>query len=160
VARAEEGLRRHCVTERFLVDVLGISWSAVHEQARTFERGLTPLLAERIDERVGHPSTCPHGNAVPRPSLNAATYLNDNNAVSLREAPVGQPVQVLAISETAEQTAEWLRQCEKAGVRPGAPVLVYSRTGRDVQLETAGRGEPVSLENALAAHVWVVTAPT
>ena len=53
-ARAEEGLRRHCIAERFLADVLGFAWDAVHEQAKTFEQGLTPLLEERIDERLVH----------------------------------------------------------------------------------------------------------
>ena len=65
--RAEAGLRRHLLTECFLLDVLGMDWAVVHGQARSFESGLTTLLEERIDQRLDYPGACPHGTLIPRP---------------------------------------------------------------------------------------------
>ncbi|MDB5058756.1 MAG: metal-dependent transcriptional regulator [Chloroflexi bacterium] len=158
--RAEEGLRRHCIAERFLADVLGLAWDAVHEQAKTFEQGLTPLLEDRIDARLGHPTTCPHGNPVPRPECNAATYFRDQQAVTLARAPLQSSLQVLAISEIAERSVEWLRRCASLGLLPGSPVQVHARTGSRVDLLLAGTKEPATIEAALAARIWAVRLPT
>jgi DtxR family Mn-dependent transcriptional regulator len=155
--RAEEGIRRHNVTECFLVAVLGMPWAAVHEQARIFERGLTPLLDDRIDERSGYPTACPHGNPVPRAGLNAATFLRDCGAVPLARAPLGERFTVLAVSELAEQHAEWLAQCEDLGLRPRAPVIVSARFGQEVDVQIAGQ-EQARIPMLLAARVWVVAA--
>ena len=69
--RAELGLRRHRVTERFLTDVLGIDWATVHEQARRFEVGLiaAPGRADRSASRLA--AHLPARQSVPRADLDA-----------------------------------------------------------------------------------------
>jgi DtxR family Mn-dependent transcriptional regulator len=156
-ASAEAGLRRHRLTERFLVDVLGIEWATVDAQARRFERGLTPLLEERMDQRLGYPRTCPHGSPIPRADLNAATYLRDRGAVLLAEAPLDRPLLLLLISEAAEDRPEALRACLMQRLLPGARILVGARAA-DGSLTLQHSDGSTTIDASLAACIWVVRA--
>src|SRR6266487_5248118 len=62
---AEAMVKRHRVLERFLVDVMGVPWHMIHEEAVRLEHNLSPLMEERIAALVGHSTTCPHGNPIP-----------------------------------------------------------------------------------------------
>src|SRR6185312_2728931 len=105
--RAEAGLRRHLLTECFLLQVLGMDWTVVHAQARSFESGLTPLLEERIDQRLGYPRACPHGTPIPR----ADQAAEEPPATALNQAPVDVPLTIAWISELVEYRPELLRYC-------------------------------------------------
>lgn len=154
---AEAGLRRHRVAERFLADVLGMDWAIVPEQARHFERGLTPLLEERMDQRLGRPRTCPHGNPVPRADLDVAAYLRERGAMRLSEAPPGPPLTILAISEPAERDQVSLRACQHLGLVPEARLTIEPRAVDD-PVVFRGAGGARTIDPALAASIWVTRA--
>src|SRR5215471_9542710 len=58
-------LRRHRLVELFLVKVLGLDWSEVHEEAEELEHAISDKVLERIDQFLGHPSADPHGDPIP-----------------------------------------------------------------------------------------------
>lgn len=58
-------VRRHRLSEQFLVNKLGVKWEQAHEEAHQFEHGITKLTGEQIAKVLGHPKTCPHGNPIP-----------------------------------------------------------------------------------------------
>src|SRR5258707_11006605 len=60
-------LRRHRLVELFLVQVMGMSWAEVHEEAEQLEHVVSERLIERIDEMLGHPTHDPHGDPIPTP---------------------------------------------------------------------------------------------
>ena len=62
---AMPALRRHRLTEVFLVRIMGYDWAAAHELADTFEQGLNDELENRMDDLTGHPTRCPHGEPIP-----------------------------------------------------------------------------------------------
>src|SRR5256886_9999994 len=85
---AEAVLRRHRLTERFLVDMLGMQWHQVHEEACRLEHFISGAVEARVVTTLNHPSTCPHGNPIPGPGPNAASYLEDKGAIRpLKETP-------------------------------------------------------------------------
>ncbi len=153
--RAEEGVRRHCLTERFLVDVLGVDWTDVHDHARQFERGLTPLVEEHIDLRLSRPSVCPHGNPIPRPGFDASAYFHDQHAFALASAPVSVKLRVVALSEMAEHRAEWMRIYGALGLRPSAILQLRARFGRHIEIQVDRQPAAEHLDTALAAWVRV-----
>src|SRR3954466_9246354 len=59
------GLPRHRLVELFLVQVIGMSWDEVHDDAEQLEHVVSERLIERIDEMLGHPSHDPHGDPIP-----------------------------------------------------------------------------------------------
>lgn len=62
---AMPALRRHRLTEVFLVRVMRYDWAAAHELADTFEQGINDELEDRMDELTGYPTRCPHGEPIP-----------------------------------------------------------------------------------------------
>src|SRR5215207_10579847 len=55
-------LRRHRLVELFLVQVMGMRWDEVHDDAEHLEHVVSDRLLDRIDEMLGHPETDPHGD--------------------------------------------------------------------------------------------------
>ena len=60
-------LRRHRLVELFLVQVMGMSWAEVHDEAEQLEHVVSERLIERIDEMLGRPTHDPHGDPIPNP---------------------------------------------------------------------------------------------
>src|SRR3982751_3861397 len=60
-------LRRHRLVELFLVQVMGMSWDEVHEEAEHLEHVVSERLIERIDAMLGRPTHDPHGDPIPNP---------------------------------------------------------------------------------------------
>src|SRR5215213_11884244 len=58
-------LRRHRLVELFLVKVLGLDWSEVHDEAEELEHAISDKVLDRIDKLLGHPSVDPHGDPIP-----------------------------------------------------------------------------------------------
>src|SRR5919206_4744699 len=58
-------LRRHRLVELFLVQVMGMRWDEVHEDAEQLEHVVSERLIERIDEMLGRPTHDPHGDPIP-----------------------------------------------------------------------------------------------
>ncbi|MDN5770546.1 MAG: metal-dependent transcriptional regulator, partial [Microlunatus sp.] len=58
-------VRRHRLVETFLVTVLGYEWEEVHDEAERLEHAVSDTLIARIDQRLGHPTSDPHGDPIP-----------------------------------------------------------------------------------------------
>lgn len=117
---AEAVVRRHRLLECFLVDVMGMPWHVIHEEAMHLEHGMSTLLARHIETLVGASETCPHGNPVPG---NRETY---PGPVRLDQAPQGQSFRLRRIVEEAEEDTDLMRYLQAHGVTPGASFVVDS----------------------------------
>src|SRR5256884_6395635 len=60
-------LRRHRLVELFLVQVMGMKWDEVHDEAEQLEHVVSERLIERIDDMLGRPTRDPHGDPIPDP---------------------------------------------------------------------------------------------
>lgn len=113
-------LRRHRLIELFLVQVIGMSWAEVHEEAEHLEHAVSERLIRRMDEMLGFPSVDPHGDPIP----NADGGVHERSYHSLLECPLGQTVR---IARVADQDAEFLRFIEHSALMPGQAVVVLAR---------------------------------
>jgi DtxR family transcriptional regulator, Mn-dependent transcriptional regulator len=113
-------LRRHRLVEAFLVEVMGMSWAEVHEEAEHLEHVVSERLIDRIDEMLGRPTHDPHGDPIPSPEGAIDTRDLDN----LLTCPIGTPLKVTRI---ADQDPAFLRFIESNDLKPGQPVEVESR---------------------------------
>src|SRR3954469_14090935 len=127
-------LRRHRLVELFLVQVLGMSWDEVHDDAEQLEHVVSERLIERIDEMLGHPSQDPHGDPIPTAEGSMPAHHHD----SLLTCPVSTPLRMARI---ADQDPAFLRFVERNDLKPGQMVEVESRdTAADaVRLGGTGR---------------------
>lgn len=65
--KREAGLviRKHRLTEMFLVEKMNFAWEEVHDIAEQIEHIQSPLFFEKMDELLGHPKVDPHGSPIP-----------------------------------------------------------------------------------------------
>src|ERR1700680_4031679 len=113
-------LRRHRLVELFLVQVMGMSWAEVHDEAEQLEHVVSERLIERIDEMLGRPTRDPHGDPIPNPDGAIASRELD----TLLTCPVGTRLRVTRI---ADQDPAFLRFIEANELKPGQPVEVETR---------------------------------
>src|SRR5574339_643120 len=88
-------LRRHRLVELFLVQVMGMSWAEVHDEAEHLEHVVSERLIERIDAMLGRPTHDPHGDPIPT----AEGTVTSRPLDSLLTCPVGTPLKVTRIAD-------------------------------------------------------------
>ena len=116
---AENIVRRHFLTERFLTDVLGLDWVKAHQEAHRLEHAISQEVEERLAKLLSNPTTCPHGNPIPGASSEPA-----QKTIPLNEAIDGQRVELDYITEGGERDVRLLGFLHDHGLRPGAKVHV------------------------------------
>jgi DtxR family Mn-dependent transcriptional regulator len=146
-------LRRHRLVELFLVNILGLDWSLVHEEADTLEHAISERVLERMDALLGHPTADPHGDPIPT----SKGHLHERRLISLADCPVGIAQQVARV---LDQEPEFLQFIDRSGLKPGSIVTVAKRdaAAEAVKIQIPRRRE-VSLGLAAAAKI-LVDAPT
>ena len=92
-------LRRHRLIELFLAQTLQLSWDEVHEEAENMEHAISDRVVDRIDEVLGHPSTDPHGDPIPRADGTIAFAENQN----LAEWRPGRPFRLVRVLDQSPE---------------------------------------------------------
>ena len=84
-------IRKHRLTEMFLVQIMGFGWEEVHNIAEEMEHLKTEGLFDRMDEILGYPTTDPHGSPIPdkngefnRKSYSIMSSISAGTQVTLR----------------------------------------------------------------------------
>ena len=128
---ARRFLRRHYLLEHLFVEMLDYPWDKADEEAHVLQAHISEDFAAHLFERLGRPETCPHGNPLPGSALERTLL----SAPRLDEAPVGQPITILRVTEEGEHDPALLSICFKGGVRPGTLCVIE---GRDDDILTLG----------------------
>ncbi|MEX1105895.1 MAG: metal-dependent transcriptional regulator, partial [Ilumatobacteraceae bacterium] len=81
---AQSVVRRHRLAERFLTDMLGLSWADAHHEAGKWEHIMSDAVEHAMNRVLGSPTTCPHGNPIPGSTYSAP------DATPLSSLVVGQ----------------------------------------------------------------------
>jgi DtxR family Mn-dependent transcriptional regulator len=159
---AEAVLRRHRLTERFLVDMLGMQWHQVHEEACRLEHFISGAVEARVIASLNNPTTCPHGNPIPGSVANARTYLKDRGAVRLSALAIGEKGTILCISEVVEDEEALILYLHEKGLTPGTQLTVLAHDGesklvneQDENFRLQVKEREVCISKATAAKIWV-----
>jgi DtxR family Mn-dependent transcriptional regulator len=160
---AEAVLRRHRLTERFLVDMLGMQWHEVHEEACRLEHFISGAVEARVIASLNNPLTCPHGNPIPGSVPNARNYLKDRHAVRLSTVSEGAQATILCISEVVEDEETLICYLHDKGLTPGTQLTVVSLASPDDSEQSASADSvtlrlddcEVSISQTVASKLWV-----
>lgn len=148
VTEAMKVVRRHRLIETFLVEVMGLDWSEVHEEAEILEHVISDRLLDRINEMLGEPTHDPHGDPIPDRNGVVAKDL----AMPLLEAAAGR-YRVVRVSDEDSALLEWLNE---KGVRIGEEFEVSDSDRAAGVLELSRRGgKRVQLGLQVAGQVFV-----
>ena len=115
---AESVVRRHRLAERFLTDVLGLSWAEAHKEAGKWEHVISENVETALTRVLGDPTTCPHGNPIP-----GAAY-SPPDMEPLADLDVGTVFTVTRIPEELEFTPGMLEFLERSDMLPGRQGIV------------------------------------
>jgi len=144
-------LRRHRLIELFLVQVMGMSWTEVHDEAEHLEHAVSDRLIERIDEMLGRPSADPHGDPIPGPEGTLSRPEYD----TLLTCPLGEAVTVRRVSD---QDSEFLRFVERHDLKPGQVVRVEGRDPAADSVRLRGQDREFTIGARAASKVLVQAA--
>jgi len=150
-AAAESIKRRHLLTERLLVDILGLDWADAHEEAHLIEHTITPRVEARIMAVLGNPTTCPHGN--PLPDVDPATRPKTR---PLATAQAGEEWRIDGINEPAEDDHELMTFYQRNGLVPGARLKVREVAAYNSTMTVEIEGRPVTLGMRAAQELRIV----
>jgi DtxR family Mn-dependent transcriptional regulator len=146
--------RRHYISERFLVDLLGMEWHRAHAEAHRLEHALSPEVERRLSALLGNPTTCPHGSPIPGSGLP-----REPKGEPLDRQEQGTRVVVERITEQGEDDERLLEFFWTQGLRPGAvlDIAEVARYRGTITVMIGGRPAVMGFETA--AHVLVLPAP-
>lgn len=160
---AEAVLRRHRLTERFLVDMLGMQWHQVHEEACRLEHFISGAVEERVLTSLNFPTTCPHGNPIPGQVSSARTYLQDQGALRLSTVAKGEVVKILCISEVVEDEEALILYLHEKGLTPGTELTMLIPPGanegpQDTDCHLLVGEQEIRISQGVPAKIWVIRA--
>jgi DtxR family Mn-dependent transcriptional regulator len=149
---AVEVLRRHRLVELFLVKVLGLDWSEVHDEAEALEHAVSDRVLERMDQLLGRPTEDPHGDPIPT----RGGRVRKSRRTSLADCPVGARQKIVRV---LDQAPAFLQYVERQSLMPGSTVVVVQRdpAAEALTIRLPGKRE-ASLGVAAAAKILVESA--
>jgi len=157
LAAATRVMRKHRLAERLLVDVIGLDWEQVHEEACRWEHVMSEDVERRLLRLLDHPTESPYGNPIPGLAELGADRGGEQfmqgvePLVSVRSTePIS--VRVRRISEEMQKDEELMRALRRVGARPGA--VVSAALGPEGVI--VGRsGETAEILPEAAQHIFV-----
>jgi len=142
-------VRRHRLSERLLTDVLRLEWSRAHDAACKLEHVFADKeLSRPLEEALGHPKTCPHGNPIP----SASGRLTEEKSELLTNLSQGEGGIIVKITDERQDMLQYLATL---GLVPGASVSVEERAPFNGPIIVKVMGASYALGKNVASVIWV-----
>ena len=115
--QAYEVIRSHRLWERFLADTLGLPWHEVHAFACRLEHATNRTVTNALDNFLGYPATCPHGN--PIPDMNGS--VREAAALPLTGMRPGELAEIVRIHPESNELLAYLSEM---GLMTGGRIML------------------------------------
>ena len=142
-------IRKHRLTESFLVQIMGLGWEEVHDIAEQLEHVESERFFNRIDEMLGKPKVDPHGEPIPDVNGKIAA----RNRMSLSQVKEGDSAKITAV---ANDEKTFLDHLNSKGLQIGDSVTVKKKEAFDgsVTITLKGKRDTI-LSHLVAESIWV-----
>lgn len=121
---ARQIIRKHRLTEMFLVEVMGFGWEEVHAIAEQVEHVNSDVFFRKMDELLNFPAFDPHGSPIP----DEQGRIKREAYVPLSDCEPGDQVRVMAVANSSE---DFLIFLNKKGIRLGLEITVEAKEAFD-----------------------------
>ncbi len=105
---AAQVVRKHRLTEMFLVERMGFGWEEVHAIAEQIEHVHSPAFFERMDRILGSPTVDPHGSPIPDREGN----ITRSPHIRLLDCTAGDSVRLVALAHSSAELLQFLNARE------------------------------------------------
>ncbi|MGH3899516.1 MAG: metal-dependent transcriptional regulator [Pseudonocardiaceae bacterium] len=158
--RATSVMRKHRLAERLLVDVIGLEWEQVHNEACRWEHVMSEAVERKLITLLGNPTTSPYGNPIPGldelgVGVGEGAAPIEPDLVRLDEVARrgGGAVEVRRIAEHVQLDPALMADLHKVDAVPGNVVHVAAAARADHPVVLSGGGSTVEVDRALAHAV-------
>lgn len=132
-------IRKHRLTEMYLVEKMGFGWEEVHDIAEQLEHVQSAAFFDRMDELLGHPQRDPHGSPIPNKQGQIAIL----EYRMLSDCKPGEKVELKALGHTSDEFLKYLNSKELSlGVQ--VQVVEVEVYDKNMTVAYAGRQEVLS----------------
>ncbi|OGO33271.1 MAG: hypothetical protein A2Z16_17675 [Chloroflexi bacterium RBG_16_54_18] len=145
---AKSVTRRHMLTEWLLLKILKVDLPLIHEQAHGIEHAISPSLEQNLQDVLGDPQVCPHGNPLPGYEHVVSGW------VPLTSLAAGERVLIRRIHEFAEENTDLLNFLIENKVLPGVEVQVLEVLPFNQTLTIGLEGGRVTLGYPAARYIF------
>lgn len=97
-------IRKHRLTEMYLVEKMGFGWNEVHNIAEQVEHIKAPEFFDRMDKLLDFPRFDPHGSPIPDKEGNIV----EHDYKKLSECHVGDHVRLVALNYSSKEFLDFL----------------------------------------------------
>ena len=112
-------IRKHRLTEMYLVHKMGFGWDEVHDIAEQVEHIHSAAFFEKMDTLLGHPKFDPHGSPIP----DKDGRMEWKSYHKLSECKVGDSVVLAAVTHSSD---EFLRYLNTKSLSLGARLRILA----------------------------------
>jgi DtxR family Mn-dependent transcriptional regulator len=155
-ALATRVMRKHRLAECLLIQVIGLDWELVHEEACRWEHVMSEAVERRLLDVLGHPTMSPYGLPIPGlDELGEAGTLDDGSALTtLDRVSFDDSTRVIIrrLAEPLQTDTSLMSRLRRAGVQPGAAVTVSPSPAGFL---VGSGGEAIEITDLVASHVFV-----
>jgi DtxR family transcriptional regulator, Mn-dependent transcriptional regulator len=149
---AIEVMRKHRLAERLLLEVIGLDWELVHEEACRWEHVMSEQVERKLINLLSDPTTSPYGMPIPGLELLGLPAAEFPAVTPLTEIKTGN-YQLVRIGEPVQVDIQLLSQFKELGLIPGVKLAVEVTDSWFIA--PLGQTEGLSLDSTLASHVFV-----
>lgn len=144
-------IRKHRLTEMYLVERMGFAWDEVHEIAEQMEHIDSPKFFQKMDELLGFPSFDPHGSPIPKEDGS----IESPDGKPLSHAAFNQQFKVVALLDSSE---EYLKYLDKLGIQLGTTIKILDQESFDQSYSVRLNKTKVTTLSLKAAESMLVIA--
>lgn len=132
-------VRKHRLTEMFLVKKMNFGWETVHEIAEQLEHVHSPIFFDKMDELLGFPTIDPHGEPIPDKDGNIIAQ----NLKKLSNCEVGNSYTFVAVTNSEDDFLTFLNE-KKLQLNQVFNIIKIEKYDLSITIEVEGRLEILS----------------
>lgn len=144
-------IRKHRLTEMFLVDKMGFGWEEVHEVAEQIEHIHSPKFFAKMDEMLDYPTVDPHGSPIP----DKAGNIHLKNYDPLSNFEKGSKVKLVAVTNSNE---EFLKYLNSKKLQLDTVIEIIEKEEFDQSMTVKYEGQKVTLSEKVTEKLLVEKA--
>lgn len=141
-------IRKHRLTEMFLVEKMSFGWEEVHEIAEQIEHIKSPAFFAKMDEILGYPKSDPHGSPIPDKNgeIEWISYR------TLGECNVGDKLKIMAVTNSSK---EFLNFLNSKDLQLNVEVVVVNKETFDGSIKVKYKGIEETFSQVVAGNLLV-----
>jgi DtxR family Mn-dependent transcriptional regulator len=150
---AIEVMRKHRLAELMLLEIVGLSWEKIHDEACRWEHVMSEEVERKLIERLDNPTHSPFGMPIPGLELLGLPEVKSPACQAVSELGAGEYV-LCRIGEPVQIDPSFLAQMANLGLKPGVLVQI-SPSGNGWLLSPKGGTEGLVLDERYGQHLFI-----